>query len=404
MTGSGQRDNADQPGKRILFYVQHLLGVGHVFRAQRLCEGFTAAGLSVEVIFGGEPLPKMKFAAKSIHFLPPIKAGAIDYSFNVDAKGNSLSHAYMANRQKILLDIFDGIAPDMILFEAWPFGRRIIRHEIKAMLDIAKTRPNPPLVFTSVRDILQEGRKPGRSEEAVKNIGTYVDKVLVHSDPALIKLDATFPLADQISDKLYYTGFVRAQPKERPQPIEKFDVIVTIGGGAFGEGLIKTALQARALSTLSDAHWCLCTGPNLPADIVEYLKQNCPDGVTIKTFLLNLARHLEHAKLSISQVGYNTSMDALSACQTGECKAVFVPSDIAGQTEQLRRAELLQDKGYAINLPESKLTPQALANAIDRAMALPAIQSRINFSGVENSAAFIVQTLENRAYNNRSQG
>ena len=398
MTGNGRRSESDGHRKRILFYVQHLLGVGHVFRAQRLCEGFAAAGISVDVIFGGEPLPAMKFAAESIHFLPPIKAGAIDYSFNVDAKGNRLGDAYMADRQNKLLNIFDGLAPDLIMFEAWPFGRRIIRHEIMAMLNVAKSRSNPPLVFTSVRDILQEGRKPGRSEEAVNNIETYVDKVLVHSDPALIKLDATFPLADQISNKLFYTGFVRDKSKECAQPVEKFDVIVTIGGGAFGEGLIKAALRARALSFLNEAQWCLCTGPNLPADSVEYLKQNCPEGVTIRTFLPGLARHLEQAKLSISQVGYNTSMDVLSAGQTGNCKAVFVPSDIAGQTEQLRRAELLQDQRYAVNLPESKLTPQTLAKAIDRAMALPSKQSSINFSGVENSAAFIVQILENRSH------
>ena len=397
MTGNGQRSSPASQGKRILFYVQHLLGVGHVFRAQRLCEGFTAAGLSVDVIFGGEPLPNMKFAAESIHFLPPIKAGAIDYSFNVDLDGNRLSDAYMAERQNKLLDIFNGLTPDLILFEAWPFGRRVIRREIIAMLDVARKRAKPPLIFTSVRDILQEGRKPGRSEEAIQNLETYVNKVLVHSDPSLIKLDATFPLANQISSKLHYTGFVRAKPDKDTQAIEKFDVIVTIGGGAFGEGLIKSALQARALSSLNEAQWCLCTGPNLPAENVEYLKQNCPDGVTIRTFLPDLALHLEQAKLSISQVGYNTSMDALSAGQTGNCKTVFAPSDIAGQTEQLRRAELLQEKGYAISLPESQLTPHTLANAIDHAMALPSKKSSINFSGVENSAAYIVQALENRS-------
>jgi predicted glycosyltransferase len=141
----------------------------------------------------------------------------------------------------------------------------------------------------------------------------------------------------------------------------------------------------------------LCTGPNLHVDSVDYLKQNCPEGVTIKAFLPDLAGYLEQAKLSISQVGYNTSMDALSAGQTGDCKAVFVPSDIAGQTEQLRRAELLQDKGYAINLPESRLTPQTLANAIDHAMVLPPKISSVDFSGVESSAAYITQTLVNRS-------
>lgn len=383
------------PGKKkVLFYVQHLLGVGHVFRAQRLCEGFSAAGISTEIIFGGEPLPDMRFAADAVHCLPPIKAGAIDYSFNIDGDGNPLSEAYMAERQKVLLEIFDRSSPDLILFEAWPFGRRVVRHEIMALLEKAKMRPQPPLVVTSVRDILQENRKPGRSEEVVATIDKYVDKVLVHSDPWLIRLDDTFPLTSKIVDKIIYTGFVRAQVSPEPVKIEKFDVIVTIGGGAFGEGLIQAALEARALSSLKDAHWCLCTGPNLPKDIVARLQENCPDGVTIKEFLPNLAGHLQQARLSISQVGYNTTMDVLSAGESGECKALFVPSDIAGQSEQLRRASLLHQKKYAINLPESQLSPESLADAIERAMALPPRSMRINFNGAETSAAIIDELLE----------
>ncbi len=384
-------------GRKVLFYVQHLLGVGHVFRAKRLCEGFKAEGMAVEIIFGGVPLPDMDFAADKIHYLPPIRAGAIDYSFNVDGEGNPLSEAYLANRQKVLLDIFAKTDPDIIVFEAWPFGRRVLRHEIMAMLDEAAKRPVPPLVATSVRDILQENRKAGRSKEVVETINKYIDHILVHSDPWLIRLEDTFPLTTQIVHKLIYTGFVRATPVEPSEKIEKFDVIVTVGGGAFGEGLIQTALEARALSPLKDADWCLCTGPNLPKKIVETLKQNSPDGMTVRQFLPNLAAHLQKARLSISQVGYNTTMDVLSAGESGSCKALFVPSDIAGQSEQLRRASLLHQKGYAINLPESQLTPESLAEAIGKAVALPQRSMPINFNGVETSAAIISELIDDRS-------
>ena len=388
MTRSGQ--------KKILFYVQHLLGVGHVFRARRLCQGFAKAGFLTEILFGGVPLPDMKFEAENIHYLPPIKAGAIDYSFNVDANGNPLSEEYMANRQQILLEHFSHSEPDLILFEAWPFGRRVLRHEIAAMLDHAAQRTRPPLVVTSVRDILQERRKPGRNEETLVAIEKYVDAILVHSDRQLITLNDTYPLAKDIEDKLHYTGFVRAESANDEVPIEIFDVIVTIGGGAFGAGLIETALEARSISKLANAKWCLCTGPNLPGDVVKRLKDACGEGVTIKTFLPNLSRHLEKAKLSISQAGYNTAMDVLSAGERGECRAVLVPSDIAGQTEQLRRSELLHQNGLVYNLPESQLDAQSLANAIDQAMTLPQKATNIDFSGVENSAAILQSLLNGR--------
>ncbi len=382
--------------KKILFYVQHLLGVGHVFRARRLCQGFARAGFSTEIIFGGETLTNMELDAEKIHYLPPVKAGAIDYSSNVDGDGNPLTDEYMAQRQNRLLEIFDRTAPDLILFEAWPFGRRFFRHEITALLAEAIKRTRPPLVVTSVRDILQESRKAGRNEEVVAMIDEHVDAVLVHSDPNLITLKDTFPRTGSIENKLHYTGFVRAEPASGCQEVEKFDVIVTIGGGAFGAGLIETALKARALSALKDADWCLCTGPNLPQEVVERLVRSCPEGVTIKTFLPNLAQHLEQAQLSISQVGYNTTMDVLAAGEHGGCRAVLVPSDIAGQTEQLRRSELLHNKGLAVNLPESRLDPASLANAIDEAMTLASKPTNIDFSGVEKSTKLIKTLLVER--------
>jgi predicted glycosyltransferase len=138
----------------------------------------------------------------------------------------------------------------------------------------------------------------------------------------------------------------------------------------------------------------LCTGPNLPPESIAKLHDKCPDGVTIREFLPNLAAHLKQAKLSISQVGYNTAMDVLSAGENGDCKALFVPSDIAGQSEQLRRASLLHLKKYAINLPESQMNPKSLADAIDRALNLPPRSMRINFVGADTSAAIIDEIID----------
>ena len=40
---------------RVLFYVQHLLGIGHLKRAEILAEAMAAAGLDVTVAYGGRP-------------------------------------------------------------------------------------------------------------------------------------------------------------------------------------------------------------------------------------------------------------------------------------------------------------------------------------------------------------
>lgn len=142
--------------------------------------------------------------------------------------------------------------------------------------------------------------------------------------------------------------------------------------------------------------WCLTTGPNLPATIADRLRSENLPHVTVVSQLDGLAAHLAKARISISQCGYNTAMDALGAHHAGQCRAVFVPYDTEGQSEQLRRAELLQKAGYAVCLPQSMLTVAALLEATDQAAALPQVARAINFNGVENTARLVRGWLEAR--------
>lgn len=376
----------------VLFYVQHMLGVGHIFRARRLIEGLTESGYTVDVVFGGVPVADVRFSARSIAFLHPVKAGAIDYSFYTDGHGNKLTKSYLASRQDQLLAAFDQLDPDVIIIEQFPFGRRVLRPELLALLERAHARAQRPKIICSVRDILQENRKPGRTEEAIETIERMFDAVLVHSDPSVISLEATLPLAARIADKLHYSGFV-VPAGEQAIPQEQFDVIVTAGGGAFGANLLLAALSAHALSAQRHLRWCLVTGPNLPADRVDELRSTAPTDLAVRTFLPQLWHHLKQARLSISQSGYNTVADILRA----GCRSVLVPSDTTGQTEQLRRAELLSAAGVAVMVPESQLSPQRLAAAIDQAMALPPPEQSFDVSGVETSVKIIDLLVRNKA-------
>ena len=44
-------------GPRILFYVQHLLGIGHLARASRVAGALAEDGFAVTVVTGGTPVP-----------------------------------------------------------------------------------------------------------------------------------------------------------------------------------------------------------------------------------------------------------------------------------------------------------------------------------------------------------
>ena len=378
----------------ITFYFLHLLGVGHVYRAKRLIEGFSKAGIKTDVIYGGMPIPNVNLDAQSIHYLPPIQSKDSTYSTNLDGSGNVLTREYMEVRKTRLLEIFDTLRPDAILVEAFPFGRRVVKDELTALLKFAKQREYPPLVISSVRDILQERKKPGRYEETRDLIHEYFDHVLVHSDPDIIGLGDSYPLTCEIEDKLAYTGFVLPPDHSGKIPTTTFDIIVSAGGGAFGKELMDVAAQAANIRP--EQNWCLATGPNLSQTQRQALANATGNHVKVCAALPNLADHLKNAKLSISQCGYNTAMDVLAAHRDSDCRAVLVPYDTTGQTEQLRRSELLDRAGFAINLPQSKLTIDSLNVAIEEALALPKVDHSVKFDGVKASTELIHHWLQSR--------
>ena len=89
-------------------------------------------------------------------------------------------------------------------------------------------------------------------------------------------------------------------------------------------------------------------------------------------------------------------MDALAAHRDSACRAVFVPYDTEGQSEQLRRAQLLEEAGYAVCVPQSQLTPEGLLDAVARARSLPRVAHEINFDGVNTSAQLLHAFLDRR--------
>ena len=139
--------------------------------------------------------------------------------------------------------------------------------------------------------------------------------------------------------------------------------------------------------------WCLSTGPNLSQQSYGQLAQNCPPNVFLTRYIADLSQQMKLSQVSVSQCGYNTAMDALSAHRDSSCRAVFVPYDTEGQSEQLRRAQLLEQAGYAICLPQSQLTHGKLLTAIDAARNLPNVRHSINFDGAGQTAKILAEHM-----------
>ncbi|CAN7239177.1 glycosyltransferase [Rhizobium sp. LjRoot254] len=348
--------------RRVLFYVQHLLGIGHLARASRIGRAMAEAGLDVTMVTGGTPVegfpgPEVKHVA-----LPPIASGDAGFSGLVDTDGKPVDAAFQAMRRDLLLKALRDTKPDIVMIEAFPFGRRQVRFELIPLLDEIKSMQNRPLVACSLRDILQERAKPGRDEESVDLVSRYFDLVLVHGDPAFVRLEETFPLASGIVDKIVYTGLVSAPPPTPPS--EKFDVVVSAGGGAVGNGLLQAAVGA-ASRLPEELTWCVIAGPNLPQADYDAVETMLPANAALVRFRRDFASLLTTARVSVSQAGYNTVCDILRA----GCGSVLIPFTAGGETEQRVRAERLEKLGLAAVVVEETLSVEGMTAAIGTMLA-----------------------------------
>jgi predicted glycosyltransferase len=365
---------------KVLIYVQHLLGIGHLARVSRIAAALARAGMNVTLVSGGASVDG--FPAKSVRLiqLPPIRSRDSAFSALVDGEGGILTDEFKDMRRDRLITEFDAFQPDALIVEAFPFGRRQMRFELLPLLEHARSASRRPLIASSVRDILQENRKPGRAEETVALVREFFDLVFVHGDPAFARLEDTFPAASAIADRLIYTGLVAGEKTAPVDPAERFDVVVSAGGGVVGRKLIAAAAEAARTLSGEWPHWCIITGPQFPIADRKTLAAGLPPGVRLETFRSDFASLLAAARLSISQAGYNTVCDILGA----RCRAVLIPFAEGGETEQMERARRLEELGFAAVIVEERLTPQALANAVRNAPEPPF--HAISLGGAEETA------------------
>ena len=370
--------------RRVLFYVQNLLGVGHLQRAATLARAMAGVGLDVHVTAGCPPGLSAEFEVAQPIPLPSVRAADASFKILLDEDGSSIDSAWKVRRRRALLDAFDQLQPDVLIIELFPFGRRQFRFELLPLIE--RARPNSTVVC-SVRDVLVRRDDPARNREVIETANQWFDRILVHGDPQLIPLTESFPDAASLDHMTDYTGYV-VDEREPSVPAElgKGEVIVSVGGGAVGEALLRTALAARRLSRMASVKWRLLVGSNIPEQVFSELVTAAPDGVIVESARNDFRGVLRNAALSVSQGGYNTVMDLLSA----QCRSVIVPFSAAGESEQSERARVLQDRGLITMVEESDLNPETLSQAIDKALDAPKPSAqKLNLSGAATTAQII---------------
>ena len=371
---------------RVLFYVQHLLGVGHVKRAEILVRAMVEAGLQVTVIQGGFDVPGVAFAGADLIKLPPARSADASFSAIVDENDAPISDTWKTLRAQMLIDAFDDAKPNIVLVELYPFGRRAFEFELEPLLTHCHSFESRPWVICSLRDVLVKKTKPGRDIEIANQILRHFDHVLVHGDPNFISLAETFSETNRIAENLIYTGLVTDLVHTQTRQKRDCEVVISGGGGAVAEDLFTASLRALPDTPARNWTWRFLCGPNFSEIAVNKLRIDAPGNAVFEPNRPNFRELLSRSMLSISQAGYNTVMDIIST----DIPAVLIPFADGAESEQRLRAQRLAELGYIVCVDSLSFNIKELSKAISKTLEYPTKPNlSLNMGGSLNSANFL---------------
>jgi predicted glycosyltransferase len=384
----------------VLLYCQHSLGLGHLVRSFALA-GALAGRFRVVLLSGGRP-PRGLPAPPGVEIVPlPPLGMTVDGALVSHDRRRSAERALHLRRKQILA-LHRELRPEVVFVELFPFGRRKFASELVPLLDAA--RESGSLTVCSVRDILVASRDNQRKfdERASVTANALFDAILVHSDPRFARLEESFDPPTPLRVPVHYTGFVlpageharalvpTAAGGDRPR------VVVSAGGGAYGAALMAAAVEAHRLE-LQDAgvDVRLIAGPFLPESEWQLLGTAARgrSGLELRRSVPDLTHELHAAVASVSQCGYNTTLDLLRT----RVPALVVPFAEGGEDEQTRRAERLERLGAIRVLPADRLDARSLAVAVRELLAFRPEPVALDLDGARRTALIVGNLLARRA-------
>jgi len=379
--------------KRVTILVTHLLGTGHLSRSLTLARALRRSGLSPQLVSGGMPAMHLKLDGVDFVQLPPLRSDGASFTSLLDIEGNAVTPELMQKRISLIEQTLVDNPPDVLVTELFPFGRRILRDEFLAAVKTVESQACKPLVLSSVRDILAPPSNTKKAEQTEAWLRDHFDAVLVHSDPSVVPLEASWPVTQKVAQLLRYTGFIAPPPPD--EDLDGTDgageIIVTAGGGPVGRKLFEVAIDAARLGSRP---WRLIVGGGDAEAFCAKLNEMAHGAPVIAEPLRPDYRlMLMHCAAAVGQCGYNTAMDWLQVGVPG----VFVPFAEAGEIEQtLRAASLSQRYGYGL-IAEQDLSAEKLAQAADTAVSRGRFKVEgLQFDGAARTAAIIIELLAAR--------
>ncbi|MGF1482131.1 MAG: glycosyltransferase family protein [Cyanophyceae cyanobacterium] len=369
---------------KIMFYCQHILGIGHLIRSIEIVRGFgqdQVCFINGGQVIEGFPVPE----GVELINIPAIKTDpefqelyAVDPALDLEQVKEL--------RTEQLLQAFDRFEPDVLLVELFPFGRRRFSFELIPLLERAQAAGTK--IVSSLRDIVVTKQDRQRHEEKIcRLMNQYFDMLLIHGDPNLIGIEASFSRTQDLNCEMHYTGYV-VQPLPDPSatPSDLPLILVSAGGGRFGHELLECVAHASAyLEDTIPHHIQMFAGPFSPDAVYSRLQELASQrrNLTVERYTPNLLEYMRRAELSISMAGYNTTLNILS---TG-VRAMLLPFAGNGDQEQTLRSGRLEELGVVQVIRPAELTPERFAQKVIASLSQQPTPHSFDLQGVGKTVA-----------------
>lgn len=354
---------------RILFYSHDTFGLGHIRRTRTIAMSLAEAnpGASILIVTGSPIVGRFDFpdGIDFVRIPGVVKLPSGDYvTHNM---GLEIAQTVKLRRAIIrqTARVFD---PDLVIVDKEPTGfRGEMLHTLKKM------RERGAKVVLGVRDVLDDPdalAAEWKRKKAVEAVETFYDALWVYGLEDIYDPLAGLPLSDETRAKVRYTGYLRRQTSDWPDPTVPRDrpedfVLVTPGGGGDGDTLIDWVLAAYEHDPSLSIPAVIVFGPFMNMESRQGFERRAHRFRTIETlsFDSRLERLMIEACGVIAMGGYNTFCEILSFD-----KPAAIAPRVTPRLEQFIRAEAAEKFGLIRMLPPVDAgetpDPKVMADAI----------------------------------------
>jgi len=342
----------EKPAPRILFYSHDTFGLGHIRRTRAIAMALAAAhpGASILIVTGSPIVGRFDFpdGVDFVRIPGVVKLSSGDY---VTHNMNLKIEQTVKLRRAIIRQTARVFDPDLVIVDKEPAGfRGEMLHTLKKM------RERGAKVVLGIRDVLDDPEvlaKEWKRKKAIAAVETYYDALWIYGLEDIYNPLQGLTLSSETLEKVRYTGYLRRQPADWPDPSIPRDrpddfILVTPGGGGDGDALIDWVLSAYEADPTLSIPALIVFGPFMKPESRRAFERRAHRFRTLETrsFDSRMERLMIEAKGVIAMGGYNTFCEILSFD-----KPAAIAPRITPRLEQFIRAKAADDFGLINMLP-----------------------------------------------------